>query len=1776
MNKMHRALSLLLALAMMIGFLPAAAPAAEASAAPAASTSTGTANGVTLTQTAEWDGDVPGETAVRVTLDVTSQMDLQSASDVVFLIDRSISQPLTDWKRDAKNLAGQLNVPGMRFALATYHSSAETPLAFTEDVTELNRAIDGIQPGYNCNCYAGLKEVQSLLESREDRTRPAYVVLFTNGRFNMNPDKMEVLARQLDAVAPIYYTRTNIRLGAGSALGKLQNIAATVGQSRTISDMTLQAGLADGFRLYAAVVSIDGRTSALPHTANGTYHLPAYQMGQSLRVKLFGKLVDTSQTGRISAAPEASVSGEGVSVTTGGVAVTRGNLAVTYDGNGHTSGDVPTDTGHYLPGTIVAVKPSNLRKDGWNFSGWVTNTGANVWNGNFTITQNTKLTAAWGRAYVKLSSGTTSSGIKGQQMLNCHDVIYTSSDLLFYHPMYWGDLSSLILEDNTQIPPDHVAKWDITDTTVPGNTPGAVMAWITNASDPSTGKYDLHIGGQGGVAAPEDSHSLFEGCSASTFIGLENLNVSKVTDMARMFRDCNKVTSLNIGNWKMSIVKDVSSMFSGCSSLTKLDISNWDTSSIEDMAALFSYCSKLAELDISRWDTSAVQDLNATFMGCTSLTTLNLKGWKTSNVTTVEQMFRGCTGLTELDLSTWETPRLNKTPSTFYDCTNLEKLNLSSWDMNNVELMSYMFYNCSALSKLPFGDNWDTRRATSMEGVFGGCKNLVISQLNLTTSNVSSMEGMFSGCSALQELTFGNKWDTSKTTNMTSMFSGCTNLQAVDVSTWNTSNAVKLSKMFSSCAALKQATFGDAWDTSKVTDMSSMFSNCSQLNTISFGSSWNTSRVENMSSMFSNCSVLQTLDLSLWDMSRVSNIGSMFYQDTNLTNIGKTRLDVKDGCVWTNWNKDVPALQTTEIWTLKDGVPEKIYPPAPDNTAALSDYQPEETPKDPGEDFRPEELPAEELPQEQEVLAAAAESASAPSGVETDVYGRPLYANEKEGLWNRGEVQAEDTIDYSLEVQYLTGNDVPSGISGDLAVTNPLPEGLTLIGTPVISGPMWIKEVPGSAAPAGRISKPLTVTGNVLSFTVTGLSAGAKFVVDYTCAVPAGASGRAFLNTASVDDGGIADYADPVLHTMDGVTMYDVTFAYTENAPAGAANPSTFAGKYPAGTAITLPSPAVPGYTFNGWTLGGAPYAGGSAYTVNNDTTFTGSWTKKEISMVPVNYVFTGDLPDNEDLIRGALLEGVPTEYPVNTTAMAPVLAKVPTGYRFQWLSPVGADGQFNVGSGPEITITGRWTKEKYSVTYQYDGSAPSGAPALPASSDHTWGIPVSLAQEPDHTETHLFLGWTAADDAGNSVDIDADGKFQMPMVPVTVTGTWAARPATAEQEVLIDPNGGVWNDSDEEQVLLLDDYSAQVAAGTFPDARKEGAVFVRWDVSDENGAFAKRVTAQWKTSEPPSPEGTDDLPVMPPVVPTQTVRYFVITAEAEEGGSIRPEGEISVPQGASRTFTVTPDAGYVILDVEVDGESVGTVASYDFRDVRRDHKIEARFAPASAPSEAGGVKWLNTSDHTAYLQGFPDGTFQPDGSMTRGEAAQMFYNLLLERTPAASAGFSDVPAGMWYEDAVNALSALGVMHGDGQGRFLPEQAITRAEFAAAAARFAGETAVSQERFTDVREGDWFFAPVMSAAALGWITGYDGGVFCPDIPIARSEAAAIVNRMLGRRADRAYADSRAGELRRFPDVTANHWAYYDILEASNGHDYYLDQGGAEIWRHLDGSYEKNT
>lgn len=205
---------------------------------------------------------------------------------------------------------------------------------------------------------------------------------------------------------------------------------------------------------------------------------------------------------------------------------------------------------------------------------------------------------------------------------------------------------------------------------------------------------------------------------------------------------------------------------------------------------------------------------------------------------------------------------------------------------------------------------------------------------------------------------------------------------------------------------------------------------------------------------------------------------------------------------------------------------------------------------------------------------------------------------------------------------------------------------------------------------------------------------------------------------------------------------------------------------------------------------------------------------------------------------------------------------------------------------------------------------------------------------------------------------------------------------------------------------------------------------------------------------------------------------------------------------------------------------------------------------------------------------GYPDQNFKPDNHMSRQQVTVMFSRLLNERPQKAiiySRDYKDIPDDLWSVTAISYMSKLGMVKGYPDGNFLPRAAITRAEFAAMATRFADISAGSKT-FTDVAKDHWAYDVIQKAAEAGWISGYPDGSFKPDQPITRAEVVAITNRMLNRFADEAYVDAHQDKILQFKDMNKGMWSYYPVVEATNGHGYERKANGKdETWFEVNGT-----
>ena len=213
----------------------------------------------------------------------------------------------------------------------------------------------------------------------------------------------------------------------------------------------------------------------------------------------------------------------------------------------------------------------------------------------------------------------------------------------------------------------------------------------------------------------------------------------------------------------------------------------------------------------------------------------------------------------------------------------------------------------------------------------------------------------------------------------------------------------------------------------------------------------------------------------------------------------------------------------------------------------------------------------------------------------------------------------------------------------------------------------------------------------------------------------------------------------------------------------------------------------------------------------------------------------------------------------------------------------------------------------------------------------------------------------------------------------------------------------------------------------------------------------------------------------------------------------------------------------------------------------------------------------LNGKDHYAYVVGYPDGMVYPQKNITRAEVATIFFRLLKDETREAnmtkSNSYNDMKEGAWYTCAVSTLSKMGIIKGYEDGSFKPDASISRAEFAAIAARFDPDGDTTPATFSDV-SSHWAKDEISIAANHGWIKGYEDGSFKPDQKITRAETMTLVNRVLKRLPETK--DDLHKDMKTWPDnQNESAWFYLAVQEATNSHYQNLKKDGThEKWESM--------
>lgn len=288
-------------------------------------------------------------------------------------------------------------------------------------------------------------------------------------------------------------------------------------------------------------------------------------------------------------------------------------------------------------------------------------------------------------------------------------------------------------------------------------------------------------------------------------------------------------------------------------------------------------------------------------------------------------------------------------------------------------------------------------------------------------------------------------------------------------------------------------------------------------------------------------------------------------------------------------------------------------------------------------------------------------------------------------------------------------------------------------------------------------------------------------------------------------------------------------------------------------------------------------------------------------------------------------------------------------------------------------------------------------------------------------------------------------------------------------------------------------------------------------------------------------------------------------------------------------TATATGSRCYFVNWTDKDNTQVGTNATLEARtiDVKggETYTFTANFDRSSGGGSGGSNRpkppvveipddvptGLNGKDHYAYVVGYPDGMVYPQKNITRAEVATIFFRLLKDETREAnmtkSNSYNDMKDGAWYTCAVSTLSKMGIIKGYEDGSFKPDASISRAEFAAIAARFDPDGDKTPATFSDV-SSHWAKDEISIAANHGWIKGYEDGSFKPDQKITRAETMTLVNRVLKRLPETK--DDLHKDMKTWPDnQKESAWFYLAVQEATNSHYQKLKKDGThETWESM--------
>ena len=648
------------------------------------------------------------------------------------------------------------------------------------------------------------------------------------------------------------------------------------------------------------------------------------------------------------------------------------------------------------------------------------------------------------------------------------------------------------------------------------------------------------------------------------------------------------------------------------------------------------------------------------------------------------------------------------------------------------------------------------------------------------------------------------------------------------------------------------------------------------------------------------------------------------------------------------------------------------------------------------------------------------------------------------------------------------------------------------------------------------------------------------------------------------------------------------------------------------GESFNLPAaPTRPGYDFKGWKIGNAVLTAGAAYTVDeDDMVFTAQWEARTDTPYTVEHYL-------ENLDGSYALD---TTEPLKGTTDTTVTAAAKSYDNFTYDSTVPdtvASG--NIAADGSLVLKLFYTRNTYDYTVRHIKQLPDGsydeanaevetlsgkfeALAVVTAKDYGSHYPTNDADTKQNIkieegltidvkynlDEHTLTFETNGGSAINPVTVRHGNAVARPADPTKDKYTfigWYADPEFTEEydfatvleadktiyakfELTSTPIGDIYVRYDVLHIKQLPDgtYDLANAEVEHLSAKKDTTVTaVIKDYRATHHVNVNRTLSKLTGTAIQPYMGVDGKPVYTILSVYYDLDEHTLTFDTLGGSRVAP---VTVRHGLTVAKPADPVYGGFLFDGWYTDKTFRTL--YNFASpLTTDTTVYAKWIPIMLPGTTvkKTAPKLNTSDHFAYVQGYPNGTVKPAGNITRAETAAILFRLMDDASRktyySTKSGFRDVASGSWYNTYVATLNNASVITDSSNGYFRPNEAITRAELAAMLAKFS-ETTGAANYFNDVSVKYWAANAIAICAKLGWITGYPDGTFRPDKNVTRAELMAMINRATGRAPKSA--DAFLPGMKTWIDNTSDKWYYLDVQEATNSHSYTVK--GSETWTAL--------